>query len=161
MEQITIQFNLNGRDVSVQANPNKRLVDFLREDMGMLSVKEGCGEGECGACTVIYNGEAVTSCLMLAGQVEGGSVITLEGVGRENGELDEIQQAFVEAGAVQCGYCTPGMILSAKALLDRNPKAGHEEIRRAMSGNLCRCTGYSKIIQAVEMAREAKGGAAV
>lgn len=161
MEQITIQFNLNGRDVSVQANPNKRLVDFLREDMGMLSVKEGCGEGECGACTVIYNGEAVTSCLMLAGQVEGGSVITLEGVGRENGELDEIQQAFVEAGAVQCGYCTPGMILSAKALLDRNPKAGHEEIRRAMSGNLCRCTGYSKIIQAVEMARDAKGGAAV
>ena len=127
----------------------------------MLSVKEGCGEGECGACTVIYNGEAVTSCLMLAGQVEGGSVITLEGVGRENGELDEIQQAFVEAGAVQCGYCTPGMILSAKALLDRNPKAGHEEIRRAMSGNLCRCTGYSKIIQAVEMARDAKGGAAV
>ena len=161
MEQITIQFNLNGRDVSVQANPNKRLVDFLREDMGMLSVKEGCGEGECGACTVIYNGEAVTSCLMLAGQVEGGSVITLEGVGRENGELDEIQQAFVEAGAVQCGYCTPGMILSAKALLDRNPKAGHEEIRRAMSGNLCRCTGYSKIIQAVEIARDAKGGAAV
>lgn len=161
MEQITIQFNLNGRDVSVQADPNKRLVDFLREDMGMLSVKEGCGEGECGACTVIYNGEAVTSCLMLAGQVEGRSVITLEGVGRENGELDEIQQAFVEAGAVQCGYCTPGMILSAKALLDRNPKAGHEEIRRAMSGNLCRCTGYSKIIQAVEMARDAKGGAAV
>ena len=161
MEQITIRFNLNGRDVSVQADPNKRLVDFLREDMGMLSVKEGCGEGECGACTVIYNGEAVTSCLMLAGQVEGGSVITLEGVGKENGELDEIQQAFVEAGAVQCGYCTPGMSLSAKALLDRNPKATHEEIRRAMSGNLCRCTGYSKIIQAVEMARDAKGGAAV
>ena len=106
MEQITIRFNLNGRDVSVQADPNKRLVDFLREDMGMLSVKEGCG-------------------------------------------------------AVQCGYCTPGMILSAKALLDRNPKATHEEIRRAMSGNLCRCTGYSKIIQAVEMARDAKGGAAV
>lgn len=161
MEQITIRFNLNGRDVSVQADPNKRLVDFLREDMGMLSVKEGCGEGECGACTVIYNGEAVTSCLMLAGQVEGGSVITLEGVGKENGELDEIQQAFVEAGAVQCGYCTPGMILSAKALLGRNPKATHEEIRRAMSGNLCRCTGYSKIIQAAEMARDAKGGAAV
>lgn len=108
MEQITIRFNLNGRDVSVQADPNKRLVDFLREDMGMLSVKEGCGEGECGACTVIYNGEAVTSCLMLAGQVEGGSVITLEGVGKENGELDEIQQAFVEAGAVQCGLLYAG-----------------------------------------------------
>ena len=158
MEQICIHFNLNGQDVSVMADPNKRLVDFLREDMGLTSVKEGCGEGECGACTVIYNGEAVTSCLMLAGQVEGGSVITLEGVGKENGELDEIQQAFVDAGAVQCGYCTPGMVLSAKALLDKNPHATKAEIQRAMSGNLCRCTGYTKIVKAVEMARDAKGG---
>ena len=151
MEQITIQFNLNGRDVSVQADPNKRLVDFLREDMGMLSVKEGCGEGECGACTVIYNGEAVTSCLMLAGQVEGGSVITLEGVGRENGELDAIQQASVEAGAVQCGYCTPGMVLTTIALLKVNPSPTEDEIRVALSGNLCRCTGYEKIVEAVKL----------
>ena len=151
MEQITIRFNLNGRDVSVQADPNKRLVDFLREDMGMLSVKEGCGEGECGACTVIYNGEAVTSCLMLAGQVEGGSVITLEGVGKENGELDEIQQAFVEAGAVQCGYCTPGMVLTTIALLKVNPSPTEDEIRVALSGNLCRCTGYEKIVEAVKL----------
>lgn len=160
MEQIMIQFNLNGSEVSVQTDPNKRLVDFLREDMGMLSVKEGCGEGECGACTVIYNGEAVTSCLMLAGQVNGGSIITLEGVS-EHGELNYIQQAFVEAGAVQCGYCTPGMILSAKALLDKKPHATNDEIKRAMSGNLCRCTGYTKIVKAVEMARDTKGGAAV
>lgn len=118
MEKITITFNLNGSEVTAQTSPNKRLVDFLREDMGMLSVKEGCGEGECGACTVIYNGNAVTSCLMLAGQVNGGSVITLEGVSK-NGELNYIQKAFAEAGAVQCGYCTPGMILAAKALLDK------------------------------------------
>ena len=157
MEQIKIQFNLNGNDVSVTADPNKRLVDFLREDMGMNSVKEGCGEGECGACTIIYNGKAVTSCLMLAGQADGSTIVTLEGVS-ENGQLNYIQQAFVDAGAVQCGYCTPGMVLSAKALLDKKPDATDEEIRRAMSGNLCRCTGYSKIIKAVEMARDAKGG---
>lgn len=157
MEQIKIQFNLNGNDVSVTADPNKRLVDFLRENMGMTSVKEGCGEGECGACTIIYNGKAVTSCLMLAGQADGSTIVTLEGVS-ENGQLNYIQQAFVDAGAVQCGYCTPGMVLSAKALLDKKPDATDEEIRRAMSGNLCRCTGYSKIIKAVEMARDAKGG---
>ncbi len=157
MEQIKIQFNLNGNDVSVTADPNKRLVDFLREDMGMTSVKEGCGEGECGACTIIYNGKAVTSCLMLAGQADGSTIVTLEGVS-ENGQLNYIQQAFVDAGAVQCGYCTPGMVLSAKALLDKKPDATDEEIRRAMSGNLCRWTGYSKIIKAVEMARDAKGG---
>ena len=156
-----VHMTVNGKEVELAVDPRESLLETLRNRLGLTSVKKGCEVGECGACTVIYNGEAVTSCLMLAGQVEGGSVITLEGVGRENGELDEIQQAFVEAGAVQCGYCTPGMILSAKALLDRNPKAGHEEIRRAMSGNLCRCTGYSKIIQAVEMARDAKGGAAV
>ena len=159
MEQIKISFNLNGQDVSVLADPNKRLVDFLREDMGMLSVKEGCGEGECGACTIIYNGDAITSCLMLAGQVNGAKVVTLEGVS-ENGELNYIQQAFVDAGAVQCGFCTPGMVLSAQALLDKTPNPTHEEIRRAISGNLCRCTGYSKIVKAVEMARDAKGGAA-
>ena len=157
MEQIKIQFNLNGNDVSVTADPNKRLVDFLREDMGMTSVKEGCGEGECGACTIIYNGKAVTSCLMLAGQADGSTIVTLEGVS-ENGQLNYIQQAFVDAGAVQCGFCTPGMVLSAKALLDKKPDATDEEIRRAMSGNICRCTGYSKIIKAVEMARDAKGG---
>ena len=160
MGKITITFNLNGSEVTAQTSPNKRLVDFLREDMGMLSVKEGCGEGECGACTVIYNGNAVTSCLMLAGQVNGGSVITLEGVSR-NGELNYIQKAFAEAGAVQCGYCTPGMILAAKALLDKNPHATNDEIKRAMSGNLCRCTGYAKILKAVEMARDTKGDAAL
>lgn len=157
MERITIGFKLNGTDVSATADPNKRLVDFLREDMAMTSVKEGCGEGECGACTIIFNGKAVTSCLMLAGQADGATIITLEGVSKD-GELNYIQKAFVDAGAVQCGYCTPGMVLSAKALLDKKPNATNEEIQRAMSGNLCRCTGYTKIVKAVEMARDTKGG---
>ena len=152
-----IEFTLNGEKYKKNADPGKRLVDFLREDMGLTGTKEGCGEGECGACTIIYNGKAVTSCLMLAGQADGSTIVTLEGVS-ENGQLNYIQQAFVDAGAVQCGYCTPGMVLSAKALLDKKPDATDEEIRRAMSGNLCRCTGYSKIIKAVEMARDAKGG---
>ena len=157
MEPITINFNLNGADVSVSAAPNKRMVDFLRDDLGLTSVKEGCGEGECGACTIIYNGEAVTSCLMMAGQADGSTIITMEGLAK-NGELDMVQKAFVDAGAVQCGYCLPGMVLSAKALLDKKPNASNDEIKRAMSGNLCRCTGYSKIIEAVETARDIKGG---
>ena len=155
-----IRFTLNGEQKLYQGDPLRRLLDVLREDYGLTGSKEGCGEGECGACTVIYNGNAVTSCLMLAGQVNGGSVITLEGVSR-NGELNYIQKAFAEAGAVQCGYCTPGMILAAKALLDKNPNATNDEIKRAMSGNLCRCTGYAKILKAVEMARDTKGDAAL
>lgn len=157
MEPITINFNLNGADVSVSAAPNKRMVDFLRDDLGLTSVKEGCGEGECGACTIIYNGDAVTSCLMMAGQADGSTIITMEGLAK-NGELDTVQKAFVDVGAVQCGYCLPGMVLSAKALLDKKPNASNDEIKRAMSGNLCRCTGYSKIIEAVETARDIKGG---
>lgn len=151
MEKIKISFRLNYEDVTVEVEPNKRLVDMLREDLDCTSVKEGCSEGECGACTVIRNGEAVTSCTMLAGQVAGDEVITLEGLSKD-GELDTLQKTFLAAGAVQCGYCTPGMILSAKALLMKNPHPSREEIKRALSGNLCRCTGYAKIIQAVEMA---------
>lgn len=151
MEKINVSFTLNGKKVSLQTRPNKRLVDFLRDECECLSVKEGCGEGECGACTVIINGEPVTSCLILAGQVEGDEIITLEGISK-NGELDTLQKTFLVSGAVQCGFCTPGMILSAKALLAKNPHPTREEIRRALSGNLCRCTGYSKIITAVEMA---------
>ncbi len=153
MEKIRVSFNLNNEDVTIETFPNKRVVDMLREDFGCTSVKEGCGEGECGACTVIRNGEPVTSCTMLAGQVAGDRIVTLEGLSK-NGELDILQKTFMEAGAVQCGFCTPGMILSAKALLMKNPHPTREEIRRALSGNLCRCTGYTKIIKAVEMAIE-------
>ena len=151
MEKIKISFTLNNQAVSVESYPNKRLIDMLRDDCGCLSVKEGCGEGECGACTVLVNNEPVTSCLMLAGQIEGDTVLTLEGLSK-NGELDKIQTAFIKAGAVQCGFCTPGMILAAKALLIKDPHPTHEEIKRALSGNLCRCTGYTKIVEAVEMA---------
>ncbi len=151
MSKIMVDFVLNGKAVTVETDSNKRLVDMLREDCGMLSVKEGCGEGECGACTVLFNGDAVTSCCLLAGQAGGSEIITLEGLSSD-GEPGGIQKAFMSTGAVQCGFCTPGMIMSAKALLDKNPHPTKEEIKLAMSGNLCRCTGYTKIEDAVELA---------
>ena len=149
MKSITISLKVNGQDIMTQVRPNKRLVDFLREDLKLTSVKEGCGEGECGACTVIFNGEPVTTCCMLAGQADGAEIITLEGLAKD-GKLDAVQQSFMDVGAVQCGFCTPGMILTAKALLMKNPHPTREEIKVAMSGNLCRCTGYAKIQTAVE-----------
>ena len=151
MKNITINFTLNGKPVSVETAPNKRLLDLLHDDLGMLSVKEGCSEGECGACTVIFNGEPVTSCCMLAGQAEGAEIITVEGIS-DNGKPSVLQQAFLEAGAVQCGFCIPGMLLNAQALLMKNPNPTMEEIKVAMSGNLCRCTGYAKIEKAVALA---------
>ena len=151
MNKIKITCTVNGEAVCREVYPNQRLLDFLREELGLTSVKEGCGEGECGACTVIYNGEPVTSCCMLAGQAEGADIVTLEGLSK-NGEMDKIQKAFIEVGAVQCGFCTPGMVLTAKALLDKNPHPTMDEIKLAMSGNLCRCTGYAKIHQAVAKA---------
>lgn len=153
MKNIIISLRVNGRDIMTEVRPNKRLVDFLREELKLTSVKEGCGEGECGACTVIFNGEPVTTCCMLAGQADGAEIITLEGLARD-GELDVVQQSFMDVGAVQCGFCTPGMILTAKALLMKNPHPTREEIKVAMSGNLCRCTGYAKIITAVEDAAQ-------
>ena len=144
-----LTFVLNGKNTSLEVAPDKRLLDLLREDLHMTGTKEGCGEGECGACTVIIDGEAVHSCLVLACQLEGRSVLTIEGLA-ENGELDRIQRNFVEETAVQCGYCTTGMIMSAKALLMHNPHPTVEEIRVALSGNICRCSGYSQIIRAVQ-----------
>ena len=159
MEQIRINFNLNGHDVSVMADPNERLVDFLREDMGLTSVKEGCGEGECGACTVILDDLAVHSCLTLAAQLQGRHVTTIEGL-EKNGELDVLQRCFIEEIAIQCGFCTTGMIMSAKALLLHNPNPTPEEIRTALSGNLCRCSGYVQIVNAVSRAAREMGGEA-
>ncbi len=153
MNKITVHCTVNHKPVALEIAPNKRLLDMLREDLGLTSVKEGCSEGECGACTVLFNGEPVTSCCVLAGQAEGADIVTLEGVSPD-GTPDAVQQAFMDTGAVQCGFCTPGMILSAEALLARNPAPTEEEVKLAMSGNLCRCTGYAKIIEAVLLAAE-------
>lgn len=151
MFNIKVSINVNGINYCREIDPTVRLIDFLRDELKLKGTKEGCGEGECGACTVIVNGKTINSCLMLASSVNGKNVITIEGVSYK-GKLHPIQEAFMEVGAVQCGYCTPGMILSAKALLDKNPNANEEKIKVALSGNLCRCTGYKKIIQAILLA---------
>lgn len=158
MNKIELKLKVNNRDHSIIVDGNRRLLDVLREDLNLMGVKEGCGVGECGACTVILNGKAVNSCLILAGQVQGCEIITIEGLEGENGEpypkgtLHPLQQAFIDAGAVQCGFCTPGIILSAFALLTENPNPSEDEIKEALSGNLCRCTGYKQIIEAVKLA---------
>lgn len=149
-----IEMTVNGNVYLLEVEPGKRLLDVLREELGLTGTKEGCGEGECGACTVIMNGAAVNSCLVMAGQADGKQIMTVEGLERDS-ELDELQEAFIRNGAVQCGFCTPGMLMSCKALLMKNPHPTEEEIRMAIAGNLCRCTGYSKIVAAVqEVARE-------
>ena len=153
MFNIKVSINVNGINYTKNIDSTTRLIDFIREDLKLKGTKEGCGEGECGACTVIVNGKAINSCLMLASSADGKNVITIEGVSDKD-KLHPIQEAFMEVGAVQCGYCTPGMILSAKALLDEKPNADEEEIKEALSGNLCRCTGYKKIIQAVMLAQD-------
>jgi len=146
-----IQLTVNGELAEVAVDPNRTLLQVLREDLGLTGTKHGCGLGDCGACTVILDGQPVNSCLVLAVQANGSDVLTIEGLA-ENGKLQPLQQAFVEKGAIQCGFCSPGMILSAKALLDQNPKPTEKDIRMALSGNLCRCTGYQKIVEAVQAA---------
>lgn len=147
-----ISFTLNGSEVRVSVDGHHRLIDILRGPLGQTGTNEGCGEGECGACTVIVDGQAVSSCLYPALEVEGKSVITIEGLQGPKNKLSVIQQAFVDHGAIQCGFCTPGMIMSAKALLDSNPFPSDEDIRDALLGNLCRCTGYVQIVEAVKKA---------
>ncbi len=144
-----LNFTLNNQPLIIEVDDNKRLIDLLREDLNLTGTKEGCGEGECGACTVIIDTKAIHSCLVLACQLEGKNVITIEGLA-ENGELSKIQQIFVEEMAIQCGYCTTGMIMSTKALLYHNPNPSEEDIRIALSGNICRCSGYSQIMRAVK-----------
>lgn len=151
MSKQHLTFHINGKTCGAELDPAMRLVDALRDVFGLVGTKEGCGEGECGACTVIVDGNTVNSCLILAGQAVDSEIITIEGLSPE-GELSRLQQAFVDAGAVQCGFCTPGMIMSAKALLDKNPRPTEAEIKVALSGNLCRCTGYAKIVKAVQIA---------
>jgi aerobic-type carbon monoxide dehydrogenase small subunit (CoxS/CutS family) len=151
---IKLSFILNQTPVELETDSDRRVVDLLREDLGLTGTKEACGTGECGACTILVEGESRLSCLMRVGQLAGRTVMTIEGLADEHG-LHPVQQAFVEAGAVQCGFCTPGMILGAVDLLRRHPRPGREEIRKGLSGNLCRCTGYQKIVDAVSLAAAA------
>jgi len=144
-----ISLTVNGKIHELAVEPNMTLLDLLRRQLGLTGTKKGCDAGDCGSCTVILDGKPVNSCLVLAVQANGRDVITIEGVQTDEG-LHPLQQAFVEHGAIQCGFCTPGMILSAKALLDKNPAPSEGEIRTALSGNLCRCTGYQKIVEAIQ-----------
>ena len=148
-----IELKVNHELWDIEVEPHRTLLEVLREDLGLTGTKEGCGLGACGACTVLIDGAPILSCLTLALDVQNKSITTIEGLAKD-GKPHPIQLAFVNHGAIQCGFCTPGAIISAKALLDKNPKPSHEEIKEAMSGNLCRCTGYIKIIKAVDEASE-------
>ena len=156
-----IQLHVNGQTHDLVVHPARTLLDVLRDQLGLTGAKRGCGLGACGACTVLLDGRPAAACLTLALEADGQEVLTIEGLA-EGGALHPVQEAFVESGAVQCGFCTPGMVLSAKTLLDRCPDPKPEEIREALAGNVCRCTGYVKIIEAVSIAarrmREAAGG---
>jgi carbon-monoxide dehydrogenase small subunit len=155
MKKVKISFVINGKKKEMVISPNTTLLELLRDHLGLTGTKNGCEAGECGACTVLLDGRPVYACLVLAPKVDGKEIITIEGIGEE-GKLHPVQKAFLTHGAVQCGFCTPGMILAAKALLDENPYPSREEIEDAISGNLCRCTGYLQIVKAIEAS--GKGG---
>jgi carbon-monoxide dehydrogenase small subunit len=145
-----LNFVLNGKNISLDTEPGRRVIDLLREDLGMTGAKEGCGSGECGACTILVDGQARLSCLMLTPQLEGKNITTIEGVSEDG--IHKVQEAFIEKGAAQCGFCTPGMVLTAVDLLERNPHPSREDIKTAISGNICRCGNYVKVIDAVKAA---------
>ena len=143
-----VMLTINEENYELFLDPRRTLLEVLRNDLGLTGTKEGCGEGVCGACTVLLDGKAVHSCLIMAVEINGREILTIEGLAK-GGDLHPLQQSFIDHWAIQCGFCTPGMILSAKALLDKNPHANESEIRRALAGNLCRCTGYAKIVKAI------------
>ncbi|MBI4634538.1 MAG: (2Fe-2S)-binding protein [Deltaproteobacteria bacterium] len=151
--KIVINVTVNQKNYELAVEPNMTLVDMLREELRLTGTKKGCGLGECGACTILLDGQPVSSCVMLAVEAHNRKIVTIEGLETEKG-LHPIQQAFVEKGAIQCGFCTSGMVLSAKALLDDHPHPDEQDIRKAISGNLCRCTGYQKIVEAVQSVSE-------
>ncbi len=158
MRKLQINLTVNGEQYELLVEPRQTLLEVLREDVGLTGTKRGCGTGDCGACTVLVDGRAVNSCLLLAVDASGKEVLTIEGLAT-NGRLHPIQEAFLEHGGVQCGFCTPGMIMSAKVLLDAKPKPSEEEVRYAIAGNLCRCTGYVKIVESILAAAEKMAGA--
>jgi carbon-monoxide dehydrogenase small subunit len=153
MEKQIIQLRVNGEEYETVVTPNQTLLEVLRDNLSLTGTKEGCGEGACGTCTVLLDGRPVRSCLTLAVEVQGREITTIEGLA-SMGELHPVQRAFVEYGAIQCGFCSPGMILTTKALLDENPNPTEQEARQAISGNVCRCTGYAKIVEAMLKAAE-------
>ena len=154
MDKIKIKMTVNNKAVETEIEPYARLLDVLRDKFGFTGVKEGCGIGECGACTIIMNGKKVNSCMILAAQAQGAEILTIEGVENADGSMHPVQEAFLEKGAVQCGFCTPGMVISSYHLLKENPDPTDIDIKEAISGNLCRCTGYKQIINAVHMAAD-------
>ena len=147
---MNIQFLLNGSPIRLEVASDSRLLTVLRDQLGLTGTKEGCGIGECGACSVLLDGRLVNACLVLAPQVDGRQLVTIEGIRSPEGGPDDLQQAFIDYGAVQCGYCTPGMVLAGEALLSSNPDPNRAEIRAAIAGNLCRCTGYQQIVDAIQ-----------
>jgi len=148
-QKIPISLKVNGTPYDLTVEPRRTLLELLREDLGFTGAKEGCGFGQCGTCTVLLDGKPIKSCITFSFQANGKEVVTIEGIERPDGTLHPLQEAFVEHGAIQCGFCTPGMVLSAKALLDENPRPDELEVREAIVGNLCRCTGYQKIVEAI------------
>lgn len=154
MKRLPLEISVNGEQHMLYVEPNRTLLEVLREDLDLTGAKEGCGEGVCGSCTVLLNGEPVRACLTLALEVSGCEILTVEGLA-DGMELDPLQQAFIDHGAVQCGFCTSGMLMTAKGLLMKDPQSDTEHIRRALSGHVCRCTGYTKIVEAVEAVAEA------
>jgi len=156
MAKQNVKFTVNGKKVALDVESNQLLVDVLRDQLGLTGTKVGCREGECGTCSVIMNGRLVATCLIPVMKAQGADITTIEGL-EKNGELHVVQQKFIEHGAIQCGFCTPAMVLAGKALLDRNPKPSRDEIKMAISGTLCRCTGYQKIVDAIDSASKAPG----
>jgi carbon-monoxide dehydrogenase small subunit len=149
MKKIPVVLNVNGEEYDIHISPNWTLLEVLRDKLELTGTKESCGEGACGSCTVLCNGFPIRSCLTLAAEVQGAEITTVEGLRMEDGQFDLLQQSFIEHGAVQCGFCTPGILMSAKALLNQNPNVNEDDIRKGISGNICRCTGYTKIVDAI------------
>lgn len=148
-KMIPISLSVNKEEYDLRVSPNRTLLEVLREDLELTGTKESCGEGVCGSCTVLCNGLPIRSCLTLAAEVQGAEITTVEGLKLEDGQLDPLQQAFIDHGAVQCGFCTPGVLMSARAFLNENSNPSEADIRKAISGNICRCTGYAKIVEAI------------
>jgi carbon-monoxide dehydrogenase small subunit len=156
-KKIPIELHVNGESFELYVSPNRTLLEVLREDLELIGTKKGCGEGVCGSCTVLWKGLPIRSCLTLATEVQETEILTIEGLATEDGSLDSLQQSFIDHGAVQCGFCTPGMLMSAKAFLNRHQHPTEQDIREAISGNICRCTGYAKIVEAIVEVGRRKG----